>query len=273
MQIRYVNINVGQYDSGSKVCRVGDMAFREIVRMYTPIDTTHQPAVSLLMFNVSGAHTLEEFRKHVAARLECHPAELSDRQRSNDGWLMVCAIREAAEREDRETIARCSRWLESLLRLQSFEEPHPAGKSVSPRLITHAYQAIDLQNESKMLSFRALHLNAGGRTEEAFVCFARSHRLAGKNTDAMSERAARAYAELLLKECIAVLAAEPQDASADIVKHLLRSYLDLGLFRASRLHWNVLSVAIEASAHGWLDLTGFLATWRPQYLQVGVSHR
>ena len=35
----------------------------------------------------------------------------------------------------------------------------------------------------------------------------------------------------------------------------------------------MLSVAIEASAHGWLDLTGFLTTWRPQYLQVGVNHR
>jgi hypothetical protein len=234
--------------------------------------TARQPAVSYMMFRVSGAHTLDEFRKRVAADLARHPASLTSLQLAQVGWLMTYAVEEAAMREDRADIRRCSDWLRIMMNVAATRERETRETVITTKLAQRIGQCLKLKDELAMLQFKSRRLKDDGAQDSALESFARMQELSRQSSRQMSEHAARAYADILLARCRSLLATR-DSASAGPFRQSLQSYLDLGLYKATRLHWNVLSVAVEAHAQGWLNLPGFIAQWRPEAFQLRDSHR
>lgn len=232
-----------------------------------------QPSVSRLMFRTSGAHTLDQFRKKAVETLTLQPEEQPVAQLQNSAWLVICAIEDGALREDIGDIKRCATWLRSLVNFVEEREGKIGNFQISDALRLQIARALRLQYDDDMLHFKGRRLRDDGQVDNALDCFARARNLAPRTTRQMSEKRTRLYAETIFSICENILKAEACEDSAKDFLHMLDCYSDLGLFKGTRLHWNILSLAIDARNWEWLDIHEFLVRWRPDVLHIGESHR
>jgi hypothetical protein len=230
------------------------------------LEGAHQPAVSYLMFRLSGAHTLEQFRIKVAETLACDPYKFSLAQLQKGGWLVTYAIEEAIMRESRSDIDICTAWLEAMLQIASSKRLE--GSGITPRLIQRAGQLLKVRSEAEMLLHKATQLKESGQAGAAIATFSRAQTRT-KAPLQMSEHRARAYADTLLDDCKKMLIS---DRNSQTFCDSLAAYLSLSLFKSTRMHWNFLAIACEGQGRGWIDIAEFLPAWRPERLQIGRSH-